>query len=308
MSMPTRLQTFIAAVGLICFATAGAAGAPDALQEVTVTAQRLNLNWVERNALVQKAATFVYGIQALENFSGVPRWKSPLCPLVSGLPQQQGEFVLARISEIARAAGTRLAGEQCRANLFIFVTAHPQELLRAMEDKHFAVSFGNTSPSEVEEFIAKPRPIRVWHNTYRGEGGVLGIGPPPAAQILGGGLSSPPIYTSAGEGELGPNRLGDLGWAFGPTYVIVDPTQLRGVSQGQFADYVAMVSLAKIRPNAHLGDTPTILRLFDSTPDAAPSGLSEWDLAFLKILYHPELSLAQERSLIALRMVRDMVP
>src|ERR1700722_5811555 len=118
MSMPTRLQTFIAAVGLICFATAGAGGAPDALQEVTVTAQRLNLNWVERNALVQKAATFVYGIQALENFSGVPRWKSPLCPLVSGLPQQQGEFVLARISEIARAAGTRLAGEQCQANLF----------------------------------------------------------------------------------------------------------------------------------------------------------------------------------------------
>jgi hypothetical protein len=321
--MRLRLSAVIAFVGFVASAigeAAGAAASPDpssplgaapemsaVLQEVTVTAQRLNLNWAERNALVQKAATFVYGIQDLEHYSGVPRWKSPVCPLVSGLPRQQGEFVLERISEIAGGAGIRLAGEPCQANLFIFVTTQPKDLLRAMENKHFAVSFGTATPSEVDEFIDTPRPIQVWHNTYRGGDGSSGIGLPPAAQILNGGLALP-IYTTAGSDRLGANRLGDLSWAFGFTYAVVDSTQLRGVSLGQFADYVAMVTLAKIKPNAHFGDTPTILRLFDTTPEAAPSGMSRWDLTFLKILYHPELSLAKERSLIALRMVRELVP
>jgi hypothetical protein len=306
--MRTRLLMFVAVVGLVTATAAEAADTPETLSEVTVTAQHLTLDWGQRNALVQRAATFVYGIQGLENDSGVPRWQTPLCPLVWGLPPQQSEFVLARISEIARAAGVRLAGEQCQANLFIFVTAHPKELLQAMENRYFAVSFGNATPSEVEEFIDTPRPIKVWHNTYREGDRFVGIGLPPAAQVLGGSISSPPVYSTGGTGGLGPNRLGDLGWTFGPTYVVVDPTRLRGVSQQQFADYVAMVGLAKIKTNAHLGDTPTILKLFDSTPAAALAGISNWDLAFLKVLYHPELSLAQERSLIALRMVRDMVP
>ncbi len=36
--------------------------------------------------------------------------------------------------------------------------------------------------------------------------------------------------------------------------------------------------------------------------------MSDWDPEFLKMLYLPELSLASERSNIARRMIRELVP
>lgn len=46
-----------------------------------------------------------------------------------------------------------------------------------------------------------------------------------------------------------------------------------------------MVSFAEIKPDAHLGNDPTILKLFDGGPQTAPSGMSDWDQVFLKTLY-----------------------
>ena len=129
---------------------------------------------------------------------------------------------------------------------------------------------------------------------------------PPTAQILGGGLSSPPIYNTPG--AIGASRLMSPGsWTFGNVYVIVDQRQLHGVSQGQFADYIAMVSLAQIKPNAHPGDARSILTLFASTPQAAPAALSDWDQAFLRSLYATAPQATQPRSLISRGMMNELV-
>jgi hypothetical protein len=69
-----------------------------------------------------------------------------------------------------------------------------------------------------------------------------------------------------------------------------------------------MVSLAEFRSKAPFGDAQTILRLFDAAPQAAPEGLSDWDQAFLEMVYHPESSLANPRANIARRMVGELVP
>jgi|SRR5580658_3963904 hypothetical protein len=276
-------------------------GASGPLQEVTVIARRLKLE--------SKITNFVYGITTLENYEGLARWTKPLCPLVTGLTQQQGEFVLERVSEIARTAGAPLAGEQCRPNLFVFVTNQPKELLQAMESRYFAVAFGNARPSEVEDFINTPHAVRVWHSPYWTPvvGTPLAHGLPPSAQLLGGGLAGAPTYTNAG--AMGASRLVAQGvWTFGNVYVIVDATQLHGVSQGQFADYIAMVSLAQIKPAAHLGDTQSILRLFAGTPQAAPAGMSAWDSAFLKALYQTAHDSKIQRSLITHSMANDLSP
>jgi hypothetical protein len=42
------------------------------LQEVTVTAQHLKLDWVPRNELVQKAIRFVFGIAPAESYEAFP--------------------------------------------------------------------------------------------------------------------------------------------------------------------------------------------------------------------------------------------
>ena len=98
----------------------------------------------------------------------------------------------------------------------------------------------------------------------------------------------------------------DHGLFFGPVNVVVDRTHLHGISEGQLADYLGMVVLTEIKSTAHLGDAQTILKLFDGPPEAAPDGLSDWDRAFLDILYHPEKSLAVPRSLIGRRIVDEL--
>jgi hypothetical protein len=178
--MRNQLLMLIASAGLVVYATAevagtpgpagAAAGTPRAIPEVNVIAKRLKLD--------VKVLNFIYGISALENEEGLARWKAPVCPLVSGLPRQQGEFVLARISEIARAAAVPLAGKDCRPNLFIFVTTQPKELLQAMENRYFPVTFGNASPSQADAFINAPRPVRVWHGSYETPARIGPSGPP----------------------------------------------------------------------------------------------------------------------------------
>ncbi len=306
--MDTRILSFIAAVGLLASGSAAAADpiAPASTNatppEVTVFGDRLKLE--------ARITNFVYGITALQNYEGVARWQAPVCPLVAGLTRQQGEFVLERVSEIARLTGVPLGEEHCRPNLFIFVTTAPKELLQAMEKRYFAQTFGNATPSEVDEFINTPRPVRVWHSPYWTLNGATpqAHGMPPSAQLLGGGLSFPPTYSTPG--DLGPSRLMGIGsWKFGNVYVVADQGQLHGVSQGQFADYIAMVSLAQIKPNAHPGgDAHSILTLFTGTPQTAPAALSAWDQAFLKSLYGTPPQTLQPRALISRGMMDELVP
>jgi hypothetical protein len=296
--MRIRLQILVAIGGLMA---CGGAVAQQPVQEVTVLAQRLKLE--------AKITNFVYGISVLENYEGLARWTRPLCPLVTGLTREQGEFVLERLSEIARAAGAPLAGEQCRPNLFIFVTPQPKALLQAMEDRYFSVAFGNARPAEVDDFINTPRAVRVWHGAYwtPGAGTVQVHSLAPSAQLSGGGLSGPPTYTNAGMD--GASRLVTQGvWTFGNVYAVVDATQLRGVTQGQFADYMAMVSLAQIKLSAHLGDAQSILSLFAGSPQSVPAGMSAWDSAFLKGLYQTMHNTTMQRSLITHSMTRDLLP
>jgi len=90
-------------------------------------------------------------------------------------------------------------------------------------------------------------------------------------------------------------------------FVIVDQTRLHGVTFGQLADYVAMVGLAKLKPGARLGDAPTILKLFNGAPRAAPPGMTDWDQAFLKSLYGTNQLAIGQSGQIARAMVRDIV-
>jgi hypothetical protein len=250
------------------------ADAAEQLQEVTVTAHRAEL--------APRVANFVNHIAALENEEGLPRWQKPVCPSVSGLSRQDGEFMLARISEIARQAGVPLAGERCRANLYVLVHPRPKELLLAMEKRNWVYTFGReTHPIEIDEFIATPRPVKVWYNSIEKKS------------------------WDAGNGSL----LRNYGvWALTHVFVVVDYTRLQAVSRGQLADYVALVGLAQLKPGAHLGDAPTIMKLFDGPPQAGPAGMTVWDQALLKSLYATEQESKLQRSQIVHQMVHEIAP
>ena len=248
----------------------------DELQEVTVTARRAKL--------ALRVAGFVNQIAALENEDGLPRWRTPVCPLVSGLPREEGEFVLERISEIARSAQIPLGAEHCRPNLDIVVSSRPKELLKAIEKRHYFLSAEG----------ATPQAVRVWYSS---------------AMRTADGL---PMSACFGR-PCNPNSMGsrvnfDVVYFLGTVFVVADASRLQGVTRGQFADYVAMVGLAKLKVSANLGDAPTILKLFDREPQDAPAGMSDWDQAFLRALYATDQKSRGQRTQIAGQIVHEIAP
>jgi hypothetical protein len=212
--------------------------------------------------------------------TATPRWSaSPVCPLVSGLSREEGEFILTRVSEIARGAGAPLAAEDCSPNLYILVTADPKDLLREMEKRNRAFTFGaDASRGAVDAFISTPRAVRVWYNTFTASawGTPLNHAHPyaindfPALTIPSGAFS---------------NLVPRVAYRFSRVFVVVDGRQLQEVSRGQLADYVGMVGLAQLGPGARRPGGDSILNLFDHARQGAPAGMSDSDRAFLKSLY-----------------------
>jgi hypothetical protein len=267
------------------------------LAEVTVTAQRTEL--------APRVSEFVNQIAVPENGgeTGLSRWDAPpVCPLVSGLPQRDGEFILARLTEIAHAAAAPLGGEQCRPNLYILVTREPEDLLRGMERRNRRFTFGydiswrtETPEGVVDEFIKTPRAVRVWYDQQVRSSDGLPLDCP-----------TPPTPCTSFASQATRVSFNTV-QTFSRVFVIVDRTQLRGVKLGQLADYVAMVALAKLKPDAYLGDVPTILQLFSGAPQAAPTSMTDWDQSFLKSLYATEQTSRLQRGEIARAMVRAIV-
>ncbi|MGH7107435.1 MAG: hypothetical protein ACREFT_13120, partial [Acetobacteraceae bacterium] len=60
----------------------------------------------------------------------------------------------------------------------------------------------------------------------------------------------------------------------------MDLKQTKGLTIGQLADYVALIGLAQVRPEADPGNAPTILTLFRD-PKHPTQALSAWDRALL---------------------------
>jgi hypothetical protein len=298
-------------------AAVAATSEPEKVQEVTVSARRIEL--------AKRVAEFVDQIAAPENNAeGLARWGKPsVCPLVSGLPRQDGEFILERMSEVARAAGVPLAEEQCRPNLYVLVTQQPEDLLRGMEKRNRRFTFGFDRsfypPMEmpatiVDEFIRTPRPIRVWYTADEKDAWGAPLAYCPAWQVLPQCDEAHPAGCSqefyrCGRAIAGGSHLVfDSIWTFSRVFVIVDRTQLKGVTLTQLADYIALSAFAKLKANARLGEAPTILTLFSRPPGTAPPGMSDWDRNFLKSLYDTEQKSRLQRSQIAHQMVREILP
>jgi hypothetical protein len=106
----------------------------ETLQEVTVTAQRATLS--------KRVTAFVGKITKPLLEGGLTLWHRPVCALVSGVTQEEGEFILERISDVARADHIPLGSENCHPNLFILVSKQPQELLTGMSKRNVWFTFG----------------------------------------------------------------------------------------------------------------------------------------------------------------------
>jgi len=259
--------------------TSHASTEPTAVDTVTIEAKKKE---VER-----EVSHFVFSVPKHYLEDSLSRWNIPICPLVAGLTHDQGEFVLARLSQIAIAAKAPLAGEHCKPNFYIVVTHEPDVLLKKWHarDRHMFVT--RNGQGYINDFLRTPRPVRVWYNTDFTSSDGVSIPPDSLdSALVGTGLGMTlqmdqiPTNTTPGDGRTHRTQVQTLA----SVIVIVDVNRLQGLSFGQLTDYIAMAGLAEINLDARVS-VPTILTVFRDNQEHPPQGLSSWDQAFLRSLY-----------------------
>lgn len=246
-------------------------------------------------------------IQAfVEQVSAVPpsvrqiaRWDDDICFTVAGVPAEQGQTIVDRVSYRAEMVGLHAGREGCRPNVFVFFASDADGFTRQLVDRDrslFAyfheenvVTLGQEA---LRSFVDTPRAVRWWHVTQtRGaDGDRLGsdqaqsVAPPPPdpGELKAGpdGFSGVQAVRSQGTRVRSVERQD-----FNRVVIIVDGQKAAGYPLDGIADYVAMVTLAQIDPAAQTRDYPTILNLFDDDPDAVSFEMTNWDLAYLDGLY-----------------------
>jgi hypothetical protein len=284
-----------AAVGLSIAASLACAAAPKnkVTEEVIVEGTRPEI--------AKRVYAFVTGVThdgyAVESLA---RWNKPICPLVAGIPADQGEFILRGVSQAALAAGAPLGRRKCKPNFHVVVTSDPDQLLVLWRERAPRL-FGGESRTAVRRVMSKPRPIRVWYNAQEvcgGEGWT-------ATQDAGGSLGQ---LLVAGGCQLKDTRLEfNVVRPISSAIVLVDFDDVKAMKLGALTDYTSMVGLAQVDLDGNWGDAPTVLRLFSNSADVAAQRMSAWDRSFLKALYSTPQKSRFQRSEIARSMVRDFV-
>jgi hypothetical protein len=230
----------------------------------------------------------------------------PICPLVAGLPVEQGEAVLTRLSRIVAAAHAPLGSRTCKPNFRVVFTSDPQKLLKAW--RHLdRFMYGPIPPPNgeqpIEQFIHSTRPIRVWYNTALT--GSAGEESKDATFATGRNFEGAPAVATT----MSPL----MSWAallrIASVVIVVDAQRVDGYTIGQVTDYVGMIGLTQVNQDSHPA-APSILRLFaeSSATPGNPTELSTWDEAFLKGLYVTDQGSLWQRGQIITQVVKELVP
>jgi hypothetical protein len=256
------------------------------LESVTVEAQR------RRERIDREVGQFVLSVVGTAKVESLSRWKVPICTVIVGLATAEADFVEKRVWQVARDAGVPVGDADCGPNFVAVVTPEPAKLLKDWWAEDHDLFNRDRGLAGVDRMIRTDQPVRVWHNA---------CDIPPLR-----GFYEPSGVLNCNTGVTGTRLTWSSVRAIYSAIVVVDIDQVEGLTFGQVADYVAMVGLAKIRPNADLDSAPTILGLFSADGGDRARGLTTWDQAFLRAIYATTDGSVTEIAQIKLRMSEEL--
>ena len=262
---------------LVSLLSAGAALAqPAPADTMTVTAERLS-----RGDLRAQASKFMRTALADTRNGQNARWFTPLCPVALGVEDRVGRLFTNRIADVARHVGLKLAEDGCDPNIALVFTRDARTLVKAVNRRQNGAL--DTLPGPERALLKSPTlPVRWWHFTApeSGDGkpfspGPLGLG------ASANGLPAEITYNNnarASRLDL-PSRVGITG-----AVIVVDIDRIGSVSMAALTDYVALVTLSRLRMNARERPDGSILALFKP---GAPrfDGLTDQDERFIEAMY-----------------------
>lgn len=235
----------------------------------------------------QRAVAFITATGVAAGDTPVARWVDPVCPKAVGLAERHAAVVERHMRRIAAQAGIRVAPDDCQGNIEVRFTDNSDEVLRQFQARA-PRRLAQVTGVDRDRLFADPQPIRWWYSTgLRTRHGMSSQSSGPnwinicgSATGAGSGMPSgvPSVYhyNSSMVSTQAVRALVDA-------VVLVDVNRIERMPLEAVASYAAMVAFAEIR-ESDVAATGSILGLFEADP-SAPRALTEWDMAFLRVLY-----------------------
>jgi hypothetical protein len=273
---------------LVC-TTAHAANDP--LETVEVTGSREQMR--------REIQTFVHKVTRLEG-EFVGRWGTFVCPMVVGGSDVQAQFMQRRLIEVQDKVRKERSDprRECRPNLFVIITDEADQVLADWKTRDPGMFRWKTREGVSRSGGAGP--VRTWHNAI-------------VEPADGGPSTGSRLHTNLPSGKpscpLSGRIVAGCWEHITAVVVLVDARATGKATLAQLADFISVVSLSQIDLSADLGGVDSILRLFaQPQPEVPPTGLTEWDYAFLNGLYRASYSPKDQQRDISARMVRELAP
>lgn len=241
---------------------------------------------------------------APDNMDLMGRWRGKICPKVTGLSEDQAQYVADQIARRAREVGLKVRGEGCKSNISVFFVEDGTRLANAINKQdpatfqYFPEPYVTTlGRRRLNSFMNDFRPVRWWHigtvtdrsgRTLTGLNARNGASPQNSTQRISESSFDATFEGVATNRQAEATRLDkSTRNSFSQVFIIADTLRLGDKPLAEVADYIAFVSLAQINPDAELSTAPSILNLFDrSAPEASRSTeLSDLDKTYLDSLY-----------------------
>ncbi len=248
---------------------------------------------VEGRSLTEATQEFVDQVAAPPRGRGLALWRGRLCVGAVGFPRDAGQYLVDRVSTVAEDLGVRIGEPGCTPNVLIASAEDGQAMAaelveRQRRDFDTNVSGANRSDRALDDFINSTRPVRWWHTSLPVDSKTGA----PAVRIPGqcsGSCSSTTDY-APNINVSSPSRLtSQIRDDLQKVVIVLDIDALNEASFSQIADYITMVALAQVDPDADTGGFNTILNIFQ--PGIATDDyLTDWDMAYLRGLYSADQS------------------
>jgi len=212
-------------------------------------------------------------------YEPLARFEGKVCPGVIGLNQDAAEYVVGRVRAVAEEMKIPLAKNgACTANVIVAFTEDGRADLAALQKRRNSLAEVLT-PDEQHELLEEPGAARVFTitETRMQNGSIV----PRSHQLATNVADLPSGRMEGGQSLIATGSHREIV----SVVVLFDKDKVRPLTLKQVADYSVMRGLARTRDAKGDGAPDSILALFDDGAAAAPTGLTDFDRAYLKALY-----------------------
>jgi hypothetical protein len=251
---------------------------------------------VEGRALRNFSQDFVGEVSAPAGRRGLARWNTPICVGVVNLREDVAQYLADRVSTVGGDLGLEVSSPGCRPNILIVADDDAQSFARDVVGErrqafYTGASGTNGSKNALQQFMTRDAPIRWWHVSapIDSESGLLATRRPGDVEGAAAGTGSVIAYAPKIDVFSASRLRTQIRDDLTRVIIVMDMDEIAGFDVGQLGDYLSMIALAQIDPDAEVGQFETILNLFDDPSEER--GLTSWDLAYLEGLYAVEQNL-----------------